>query len=351
MTDAKPSFSQNTVAICRILDANLDRAREGIRIIEEWCRFALDNPTLAEQCKAMRQTLAHWHTAEIHAARNTPDDCGTSLTHSQEESRETPQQLLQINLARIQEALRVLEEYGKLYHPQMGSSCKQLRYQIYTLESHLLSASPQEKLKSAQLYLVTSPHQNLFAIVEAALKGGLSLVQYRNKDVDDNVQIAEGKKLCRLCHQYGALFLMNDRADLALAVNADGVHLGQQDLPISVARKILGPNKIIGRSTTNPHEMASAIAEGANYVGVGPVYQTPTKPGKPAAGLDYIRYAAKHASIPWFAIGGINAQNIQNVIQAQAQGVAVVRAIMEAKDPQQATESLLKEFPNPRSHV
>jgi thiamine-phosphate pyrophosphorylase len=97
--------------------------------------------------------------------------------------------------------------------------------------------------------------------------------------------------------------------------------------------------------------MASAIAEGANYVGVGPVYQTPTKPGKPAAGLDYIRYAAKHASIPWFAIGGINAQNIQNVIQAQAQGVAVVRAIMEAKDPQQATESLLKEFPNPRNHV
>lgn len=351
MTELKQLLSQDTIAIFRILDANLDRAREGIRIIEEWCRFALDNPTLAQECKAMRQALARWHTAEIHAARNTPDDCGTNLTHTQEESRETPQQLLQINLARIQEALRVLEEYGKLYHPQMGSDCKQLRYRIYILESHLLLISPHEKLKSVPLYLVTAPHQNLFGIVEAALKGGLSLVQYRNKDVDDNVQIAEGKKLCRLCHQYGALFLMNDRADLALAVNADGVHLGQQDLPISVARKILGPNKIIGRSTTNPHEMERAIAEGANYVGVGPVYQTPTKPGKPAAGLDYVRYAAKHSPIPWFAIGGINGNNLQNVIQAQANGIAVVRAIMEATDPQQATETLLMQFPSAGSHV
>lgn len=350
MTDLKASFLSENQAIYRILDANLDRAREGIRIVEEWCRFALDNPSLAQECKVMRQTLANWHTAAIRSARNTPDDCGTGLSHPQEETRDTPQQLLQINLSRVQEALRVLEEYGKLYHPSMGSNCKQLRYQIYTLESNLLSA-PYQKLKSARLYLVTSPTKKLFSMVEAALKGGLSIVQYRNKEADDSVQIAEGQTLCHLCHQYGALFLMNDRADLALAVNADGVHLGQQDLPISLARQIVGPNKIIGRSTTNPHQMEAAIAEGANYVAIGPVYPTPTKPGKPPAGLDYVRYAAKHAPIPWFAIGGINADNIQPVIQAQANGVAVVRAIMEATDPQQATASLLMQFPNYGSHV
>lgn len=344
------SFSTEMQAIYRILDANLDRAREGIRIVEEWCRFALDNPTLAQECKEMRQTLASWHTAAIRNARNTPDDCGTVLTHPREETRDNPQQVLQVNLSRIQEALRVLEEYGKLYNLEMGSACKQLRYQIYTLESNLFSTSPQAKLETARVYLITSPAKDICSIVEDSLRGGLSLVQYRNKEASDNIQIQEAKQLCDLCHQYGALFLMNDRADLALAVNADGVHLGQQDLPIAVARKILGPNKIIGRSTTNPHEMASAIAEGADYVGVGPVYKTPTKPGKAPAGLDYVRYAAKHCPIPWFAIGGINADNIRDVIQAKAPGVAVVRAIMSATTPKQTTEHFLTQFSQPRPH-
>lgn len=339
-----PSLSQDITAICRILDANLDRAREGIRIIEEWCRFALDNSQLAQQCKEMRQMVALWHTEEIRSARNTPDDCGTSLTHPQEETRHSSQQVLHINLSRTQEALRVLEEYGKLYHPEMGSTFKQLRYQIYTLESHLFGNSPHAKLNTARLYLVTSPSDNLFTIVEAALKGGLPLVQYRNKEADDSIQIAQGTKLCELCHQYGALFLMNDRADLALAVDADGVHLGQQDIPIAIARKILGANKIIGRSTTNPHELEKAIKEGADYVGVGPVYKTPTKPNKAPAGLDYVRYAAKHSPIPWFAIGGLNTDNIKNVIAAEAHGVAVVRAIMSASDPQATTKNLLMAF-------
>ncbi|MFP4134480.1 MAG: thiamine phosphate synthase [Halothece sp.] len=339
-------LNSETVAIYRILDANLDRAREGIRIIEEWCRLALDHPTLAQTCKEIRQTLASWHTEELRAARNTPQDCGTTLTHPQEETRNSPQQVLHINLARTQEALRVLEEYGKVYHPQMGSQCKQIRYQIYTLESHLFGTSPQAKLTKARLYLVTSPDENLISIVEAALKGGVPLVQYRNKEAEDNIQISEGKKLCDLCHDYGALFLMNDRADLALAVNADGVHLGQQDLPIATARNILGANKIIGRSTTNPHEMEKAIKEGADYIGVGPVYPTPTKPSKKPAGLDYVQYAAKHSPIPWFAIGGINADNVKKVIQAQAHGVAVVRAIMAASDPQKATETVRENLDN-----
>ncbi len=337
-------ISLETQAIYRILDANLDRAREGIRIIEEWCRFALDNPTLAQECKEMRQTLAKWHTEEIRTARNTPEDCGTALTHPQEETRENPEQVLQINLCRIQEALRVLEEYSKLYDVEMGRTCKQLRYGVYTLESNLFKTSPKGKLETVQLYLITSPVKDIFSVLEASLRGGVSLVQYRNKEADDNIRMQEAKKLCQLCHQYGALFLMNDRADLAVAVDADGVHLGQQDIPIAVARKILGKNKIIGRSTTNPHEMASAIAESADYVGVGPVYKTPTKPGKAAAGLDYVRYAAQHCPIPWFAIGGINADNIKDVVNAGASRVAVVRAIMSARDPQATTETFLKQF-------
>jgi thiamine-phosphate pyrophosphorylase len=223
----------------------------------------------------------------------------------------------------------------------MGASCKQIRYQVYALESQLLRQTRLQQLQKAPLYLVTSPVTDLVATVEAALKGGLQLVQYRDKDTDDGLRWQRAKALQQLCQSHGALFLVNDRVDLALAVNADGVHLGQQDLPIAVARQLLGPQKIIGRSTTNPEEMHRAIAEGADYIGVGPVYATPTKAGKIPAGLEYVNYAATHATVPWFAIGGIDGENVTDVLQAGAKQVAIVRAVMEAEDPQTATAQLL----------
>jgi thiamine-phosphate pyrophosphorylase len=331
-------------ALYRILDANLDRAREGLRVIEEWCRFALDDATLVEVCKALRQEIAHWHTSELRAARDTPDDVGTDLTHPDEATRSDVQQVLQANLCRIQEALRVLEEYGKLYHPEMGAACKQMRYRIYTLESTLMVYERHQKLKDARLYLVTSPSDTLFATVEAALQGGLTLVQYRDKESEDLVRLERAAKLCNLCHQYQALFIVNDRVDLALAVNADGVHLGQQDIPLSLARQLLGSQRIIGRSTKNPEEMQRAIQEGADYIGVGPVYETPTKAGRAAAGLDYVRHAVDHATIPWFAIGGIDLTNLPEVLAAGAKRVVVVRAIMQAESPTLATQSFLEQL-------
>ncbi|MGK7956768.1 MAG: thiamine phosphate synthase [Crocosphaera sp.] len=332
------------LAIYRILDANLDRAREGLRVIEEWCRLGLENSDWAENCKQMRQEIAHWHTIELRQARDTPNDPGTHLSHPQEEKRDNIEQLLQANLCRVQEALRVLEEYGKLYDPDMASACKKNRYQVYTLESELLQTYPYQKLKDSALYLVTSSTENLFKIVESALQGGLTLVQYRKKNIDDIIRLEMAKKLCELCHKYDALFIVNDRADIALEVNADGVHLGQQDIPIALARQILGPNKIIGRSTTNPQEMAKAIAEKADYIGVGPVYATPTKPDKKPAGLDYVKYAAENSPIPWFAIGGIDEHNVSKVIESGSTQVAVVRAIMEADDPKKTTQKLLKKL-------
>ncbi|MDJ0844457.1 thiamine phosphate synthase [Crocosphaera sp.] len=332
------------LAIYRILDANLDRVREGLRVIEEWCRLGLENSDWAEQCKQMRQEIAQWHTLELRMARDTPNDPGTSLSHPQEEKRENIEHLLQANLCRVQEGLRVLEEYGKLYDSHMAHACKKIRYQVYTLESELLQASRYQKLKDSALYLVTASTENLFKIVESALQGGLTLVQYRKKNIDDLVCLEMCQKLSELCHKYDALFIVNDRADIALEVGADGVHLGQQDIPIALARQILGPNKIIGRSTTNPQEMAKAIAEGADYIGVGPVYATPTKPDKQPAGLDYVKYAAENSPIPWFAIGGIDEHNVTEVREAGATQMAVVRAIMGADDPQKTTEKLLKKL-------
>jgi thiamine-phosphate pyrophosphorylase len=287
--------------------------------------------------------LASWHTPQLRQARDTPGDIGTELSHPQEEKRADIQQLLQANLCRVQEAMRVLEEYGKLYKTEMASSCKQMRYRVYALESKLLGDRLLEKLKKSLLYLVTSPSENLVEIVEASLKAGLTLVQYRDKQSDDTVRLALADRLCQLCHRYDALFIMNDRVDIALAVNADGVHLGQQDIPIALARQILGWQKIVGRSTTNQKEMEKAIAEKADYIGVGPVYATPTKEKKPV-GLEYVNYAANHSPIPWFAIGGIDSNNLSDVLQAGAKQVAVVRAIVQSEQPYSITQNLIKQL-------
>jgi thiamine-phosphate pyrophosphorylase len=344
MVEAHSQTQQIQQVVYRILDANLDRAREGLRIIEEWCRFGLNDAQLAEGCKHLRQEVSKWHTAQIRAARDTPGDIGTDLTHPQEEQRSSITSLLQANFCRIQEALRVLEEYGKLHDAEMGKTFKQMRYQVYTLESTLMGYQRHQLLWRSRLYLVTSPVDNLLETVEACLKGGLTLLQYREKSADDVIRLDRARKLRQLCHDYGALFIINDRIDLALAVDADGVHLGQQDIPIAVARQLLGPQRLIGRSTTNQKEMQGAIAEGADYIGVGPVYETPTKAGKAAAGLDYVRYAAKNCQIPWFAIGGIDASNINDVMDAGSQRVAVVRSLMQAEQPTLVTQYFISQL-------
>ena len=329
------------LTVRRILDANLDRAREGLRVLEDWCRFGLNHHELTDKFKHLRQSLGQWHTADLRAARDTPNDTGTSITHPQEQSRTGITQVLQANFCRVEEALRSLEEFGKIYQSELATACKQWRYQIYSLESEIMGHQRFQQLLKAQLYLVTSPAPDLLAVVEAALQGGLPLVQYREKTGNDCDRIIVARQLKALCLQYGALFLINDRVDLALAVEADGVHLGQQDLPIETARQLLGSNRIIGRSTTNPAEMAKALAEGADYIGVGPVYATPTKPDKAAAGLDYVRYAATHSPVPFFAIGGIDSQNLDEVMAAGGDRVAIVRALMQAADPTAASQKLV----------
>jgi thiamine-phosphate pyrophosphorylase len=193
MSTPSPSIQP---AVLRILDANLDRAREGLRIIEEWCRFALNDTAMANECKQMRQELGLWHTSEIRAARDTAGDVGTGLTHPREEQRTGIEQLLQANLCRVQEALRVLEEYAKLHSASMSSGCKQMRYRVYTLESNLLAYRRRQILTQAKLYLVTAATPDLLPRVEAALQGGLTLVQYRDKQHHDVDRLRIASQLC-----------------------------------------------------------------------------------------------------------------------------------------------------------
>lgn len=337
-------------AVARILDANLDRAREGLRVLEEWFRFGLEEGELSAECKAMRQALARWHSDPLRLARDTPADPGTQISHPQDEQRRDLRHLLQANCSRVQEALRVLEEYGKLaesHHwvaPGLAKLAKDMRYRLYVLESELLGGSLRQRLLAAHLYLVTSPVPHWLEVVEKSLRGGVTLVQYRRKNLPDGEMLRDLKQLRQLCDRYQALMIVNDRVDLALVSQADGVHLGQTDLPVAQARHLLGSQRLIGLSTTNAEELAQALNSDVDYIGVGPVYPTPTKAEKPPAGLEYVRLAAEKAHLPWFAIGGIDPHNLPEVRRAGATRVAVVRALMEAADPTQTARTMLAEL-------
>ena len=317
-------------------------------MLEDWSRFALDRTDLVAVLKDLRQRLGRLHHTRYKLERDTAGDGGAGLGHPAQLERRQPAQVLAANAGRVQEALRVLEEFGRLEDPELAAEAAAIRYRLYDLEVELLRASAapsagslRERLRACRLYLITRPVPELERVVEAALQAGVRLVQYRAKEADDRSRLAEARALRDLCARHGALFVVNDRIDLALAVDADGVHLGQDDLPPELARRLLGPEKLIGRSTHALEQLQQAERDGCDYVGVGPVNATPTKPGRTPVGLDYVRQAAQEARIPWFAIGGIESSSLGPVLEAGASRVAVVRAITDAADPAAATAELL----------
>lgn len=200
------------------------------------------------------------------------------------------------------------------------------------------------RLQAARLYLVTPLEPGgrpLEGVLAAALAGGVDIVQLRAKDAGDGEVLAAAAVARRVCDAAGALLIVNDRPDLVAPARADGVHIGQDDGTIADARAVAGAGVLIGRSTHAPAQLAAAAEEGADYAGVGPIHATPTKAGRAPVGLDYVRHAADAARIPWFAIGGIAAENAGEVVAAGAQRIAVVRAIAEAADPRAAAAGLL----------
>ncbi|MFZ9753562.1 MAG: thiamine phosphate synthase [Cyanobium sp.] len=335
--------------MARLLDANLDRAREGLRVLEDWARFGLDRPDLVSRCKDLRQQLGLIHRESYKWARHTASDGAAGLGHPAQAKRQDPTAVVAANAARVQEALRVLEEFGRPHDPELATVAARARYALYDLEVDLLRAhgSGAERralLGRCRLYLIIGSGTTAQAAAAAALRAGVRILQYRPKDGvarDDRQLLEEARLLRLLCQQHGALFLVNDRIDLALAVEADGVHLGQADLPVAVARRLLGADRLIGCSTNALDQLERAVAEGCDYVGVGPVNATPTKPGRDPVGLAYVAAAAARCPIPFFAIGGIDAATLPAVIAAGASRVAVVRAIGAAADPGAAAADLL----------
>lgn len=203
-------------------------------------------------------------------------------------------------------------------------------------------------LASARLYLVCEDIDNDF--LDAALRGGVDIVQLRMKEAADAEIVAAARRWRPVCDAYGVPMILNDRPDLVSEAGADGVHVGQDDAAVAQARAIVGPQRIVGLSTHTPGQVDAAAALDVDYIGVGPVHATPTKPGRAAVGTELVAYAAAHASVPFFAIGGINSVNLGTVTAAGATRVAVVRAITLAPDLERAAAGLREQLDAAADH-
>jgi thiamine-phosphate pyrophosphorylase len=206
-----------------------------------------------------------------------------------------------------------------------------------------LGSERRARLAAARLYLVcgAAPEASaLPALVRGAIAGGVDIVQLREKHLADDELAAVANAARALCERLGALLIINDRPNVALQVGADGVHVGQEDMPVAEVRELVGPEMLIGLSTHAPREIDAVDPALVDYIGVGPIHETPTKLGRPAVGLELVRYAAAHAPVPFFAIGGLDAGNLGEALEAGAERACVLRAIAAAEDPEQAARAL-----------
>lgn len=336
------------VDLGRMLDASANRAREGLRVVEDYVRFVLDDPGLTRRLKEVRHRLAEAVRGLgldlLIGARDTAGDVGTHIMTASEQARENPRAVLTANFKRTGEALRSLEEYSKLADVWLAGRFEVLRYDVYTLEKLVLTAvAAYRSLEDARLMVLVGGLPtlgDLIWIVGEALAGGADVIQLREKGLPDRELLRRAREVRILTAQARARFILNDRPDLARLSGADGVHLGQDDVTLRDARRVVGPSALIGLSTHDRAQLDQAIVAGASYLGVGPVFPSATKDFSDLAGLAYVRLAAETTNLPWFAIGGIDEDTIDQVLEAGATRVAVSSAVVRADSPRGATVAL-----------
>jgi thiamine-phosphate pyrophosphorylase len=340
--------------IYRILDANFNRAREALRVCEDCGRFALNDPAITAMAKNMRSDLVEilrtFPTMEMLISRDTPGDIGTDLTSPMENRRDGIADVATAACKRLTESLRTIEEYTKVVDPARTLQVERMRYNAYTLEQRLISRlAVGWRFERVRLYaLVSSPlcKGSLRETARAAIAGGADAIQLREKDVPDSVYLAYACELRELCDQTGKIFIVNDRPDVAAMCGADGVHLGQGDLPVAEARRLLRPGAIVGKSSHNIEQARAVANEGADYVSVGPMFPTRTKAdAAPVAGPDLLKAAMAEIHLPIVPIGGICIDNVKALLDAGAKCVSISSAVCQADDPKAATEAIRKMMP------
>jgi len=339
--------------ILRIIDANCNRIGEGLRFLEDVSRFLLNDASLSRQLKQIRHnviTKLNQFGPGLISPRSADTDVGvgTSISHQQDISS-----LVTANARRVEEGLRVVEELSKL--PELSVKLRSkdfeaMRFNIYTLHRELISrVTRRQKIERLTgLYVIIDTQTlgpgNAVEAAQKAIRGGAKVVQLRGKERSRAGLLNMAKQLAEHCRKSGVLFIVNDYLDIAIASEADGIHVGQDDLPLKMIRQELPVDSIIGLSVTTAAQAQKAEKEGADYVAVSAVFPSPTKPEAKAVGLEGLERVKRTVSIPVVAIGGINRQNIGEVLSCGTDSVACISAVFGEKDIEAAVSQLVKEI-------
>jgi len=341
----------------RIIDANLNRSSEGLRVLEDVARFLLNDAGLSQRLKTLRHDLAKETkslSVGLLSRRDSEHDVGARMGASYEpETKQSLQDLsglVTANAKRVEESLRVVEELAKL--PEMSSMLnsarfEQMRFTLYTLERDLISRiSRRDKIeRMAGLYVILDRQflvdRDEIDIAGQIIEGGAKVIQLRDKQSKKGELLLIAQKLKQFCSKADVLFIINDYLDLAMAVDADGLHVGQEDLPLPVIRRELPIDKIVGCSVTTLSQATKAQNEGADYIAVGSIFPTTTKNEATVVGMDVLKELKRTVSTPLVAIGGINQNNIAEVVSAGTDVIAVISAVLGEKDVRGAVQELI----------
>ncbi len=336
----------------RIIDANLNRIGEGLRVLEEFARLSLNDAALSQRLKDLRHRLAVTDAGlrtRLLGARDAAGDVGAAMEAPGQDEPRDATAIVTANARRVEESLRVLEETART--PETGldtNSFKEARFAVYTLEKDLLSLlwrrNARQRIRG--LYVIIDPvfllGRSPIAAAEAAIKGGAGVIQLRDKERGKRELLGIARELKKLCGEADIPFIVNDSLDIALAVDADGLHVGDEDLPPTVARRLLPPGKLLGCSARTVDAAVAAEAAGADYLGVGSMYATGTKSTATIVGPEKIGKIKREVELPVVAIGGIKPENLGKVMAAGADAAAVISAVLSAPDIEKATRQLVK---------
>jgi thiamine-phosphate pyrophosphorylase len=339
-------------SVYRILDANFNRAREGLRVLEEYCRFVLNHDGLSKRLKASRhslcQTIAILDPKSLLCCRDSQGDIGKEIRVESQMKRTGLEDCVQAAAKRLTEALRVLAEVGQSIDPRLYDSFERLRFDVYTLEKDIsIAACGAMRFANVRLYVLITvkTEQDITSLsnrVKACIAGGAECLQLRCKGLPDKEMVAISEDFAARCKDGNVISIVNDRPDIGILAGADGVHLGQNDLSVKHARQLQIRPFLVGLSTHNTAQLTAALNQPVDYVALGPVYATSTKSAEPVVGLDYLRQAVeilRDNPIPKVAIGGITCDNIHPILELGIRTVAVCSAVCLASNPEKACAS------------
>ena len=334
--------------VLRTIDANLNRAREGLRVMEEYARFVLDDAALSAAMKETRHALAaavpQPLAADLVRHRDILGDVGTEFRTNCEYTRSQAHEVAMVAGKRLGEALRTIEEYGKIVDPAFAAAIERIRYRGYELERRLaLTVDARARFGGIRLYVLLTEalcRDDWFATAEAVLRGGADALQLREKSLSDRELLIRATRLAALCRDQNKILVINDRPDIAAASHAQGVHLGQDDVSVAAARRILPTTCLIGVSTHNLPQVEAAAAEVPDYIAVGPMFASGTKPQPTLAGPETLAAARRVTSLPLVAVGGIDEHNASQVLSTAPCCLCVCQSIISQPDVAAAASRL-----------